>query len=173
MEDTNYPDLKFFTNSRSTKVLPAEKEQEVDMREIGLTISIPTGAIPKNSSVLIEVQPVAHGRIEMPKDCMSCSPFYNIAPCQMNENVTVKIEHSYHIESKEDSDDMVFLGVDPESSFDGIYKLKEIEDVKSTFMVDDKVGQISLQNLQSLQIGKKVTLSNSTNKGIFSVLYYC
>lgn len=92
----------------------------------------------------------------MPPKCVPHSPLYIVSPLQMQERAKITIEHSCNIESEEDRDSMVFLGVDPSQQAGDGYKLREVEDVVVEFRIGDRMGSIYLKEVQSLRIGRKL-----------------
>lgn len=134
------------------------------MKDIGLTISIPVGAVSE-SGLELSVRPVAYGNIEMPKDCVAHGPLYVIAPHQMQKEIKIVIEHSCNIESEDDCKNMVVLGLDSRQQSDNTYRLTEIEGAKTNFRIGEQKADITLKELQSLRIGRKLSSSDSPSKG--------
>ena len=135
----------------------------MDMSDIGLKLSIPPGAIPGDQSLPFSVRPAAGGNIDMPANCVPHSPLYLIPSLLMQERVKITIEHSCSIQSEEDRDRMVFLGVDTsQQQVGGGYKLKEVEDVEVEFEIGDQKGCIYLKEVQSLRIGRRTDSSPGT-----------
>lgn len=133
------------------------------MKEIGLSISLPAGSISEGDKQQLNVYPVLSRRIEMPENSVSHSPLYIMTPLEMQRDVKITIEHSCCIETEEDHDTMMFLGVESGTEQDGTFKLTEIPDAVSTFRIGDRKCDIVMRKLQSLRVGRKVPHSN---KGI-------
>ena len=160
--DDDHADLKFLGLSQEKELTASSEGSEVDMSDIGLKLSIPPGAIPGDQSLPFSVRPAAGGNIDMPANCVPHSPLYLIPPLLMQERVKIIIEHSCSIQSEEDRDRMVFLGVDTsQQQVGGGYKLKEVEDVEVEFEIGDQKGCIYLKEVQSLRIGRRMPPDSS------------
>ena len=160
----DYPNLVFFNQSEHKELTSSEIDQEIKMKDIGVTVSIPAGAIHENESVSLEVHPVAYGKVEMPENCVSHSPLYIIPTQKMHQEIKISIEHSCNIETEEDCKKMVFLGLDPQP--DGTtYRVKEIPNAKTNFKIGSREGEIYLKDMQPLRIGRRLSSSDSPNKG--------
>ncbi len=89
MEDAEYPQVKFFNQIESTQLKSCEEDVEVVMDDIGVTLSVPAGAIPESESFSLQVRPVAYGNIEMPADCVSHSPLFIVTPLHFQKEIKI------------------------------------------------------------------------------------
>ena len=148
----------------------SDVEQEIAMEDIGLKFIIPAGAVSENRPTELSVYPVACGNVTMPADCASHSPLYIIKPVQMEKEIKIRVEHNCNLESEEDCDNMVFLGVDSQPQPDGTYVLKQIKHAKIVFNKSVQFGEIILKELQPLKIGRKCTPNNKGMKNVCTYL---
>lgn len=140
------------------------------MNDIGVTISIPAGSVPEGTQLKINIHPVVCGDIEMPDNCIPHSPLYIMSPIQMQKEIDITIEHDCNIESEEDRDNMVFLGLESLPQSGSTCRLREINDAVSNFKIGDQKGKIFLKDLQSLRIGRRVS-PDLPNKGTSTLMY--
>ncbi len=148
---------KSLNQPQCKEVKLSDVEQVIDMGDIGLKFTIPAGAVSENRSAELSVHPVACRNVKMPADYASHSPLYIIKPFQMEEEIKIQVEHNCNLESKEDCDNMVLLGVDSQPQPDGTYVLKQIAGAKTAFISGVQFGEIVLKELQSFKIGRKCT----------------
>ena len=161
MEDDKFPQIKFFNQTQSKQLKPCKEDQEVVMDDVGVTLSVPVGAIPEGESFSLQVRPVAYGNIEMPVGCVSHSPLFILSPLHFHKQVKITVEHSCNIECDEDVENLLFLGLDSMEENNGKIscKLKKIEDVEVNFRPGDQKCEIFLKDLQSLRVGRQISAS--------------
>lgn len=149
--------MKFFNQTQSRELTDSDKDQEIVMEDIGMTLSIPAGAIPESESLPLQVRPVAYGNIEMPVGHVSHSPLFIITPLQLNKEVKITVEHNCDADSEEVIDSLEILGLDSKECSDAkvSYKLKQITDAKVIFKTGDQKCEVQMKNLQSFQVGRK------------------
>ena len=159
--DSEYPGVKFFTESIH-ETIPSKNEPTIlDRKDIGLKLSIPEGAIQdeEKDAALLDVQPCFKGPFTVPPGCQLTSPIYMVRKeCKFKKDVKMEIEHFANLESDEDCKEMVFVAANPSPSYHGahpVYNLQEIENSGhvSRFTPGGQVGVITFQELKPGPLG--------------------
>ena len=166
--DSEYPGVKFFTESVHETISSKNKCTVLDRRDIGLKLSIPEGAVQDEAkdAVQLDVQPCFDGPFTVPPGCQLTSPVYMVRKqCKFKKDIKMEIEHFADLKSSEDSEEMVFVAANPSPSYHGahpVYNLQEIEnsDHVSRFIPGEQVGVITFQELKPGPLG---TARKSTN----------
>ena len=154
-----YPGLNFFNQSEEREIKCLAEEQHLEMKDMGLSMTIPSEAIvPLESPVLLTVAPAVHGSIKIPEDCKPHSPMYMLSPCKLAKDAKVTVSHTCFIEDEEDSKNMVVLvPVNlAEAQTSGVYTLKEVH-VEKKFDKGSQKGEIKLRLLQPFRVAKRLT----------------
>ncbi len=175
-ESKTYPDLNFFGQIESIVIKYSDKEENIAIKDIGVSFTVPPEALSSNEEPLtFSVAPAVGGNIETPPDCHSHSPLYMISPCSLAKEVKVTVDHTCSIDSEEDCKNMVILVPADLATAQktGIYKLKEAQ-VEREFNVGSQIAAIKMKTLQPFRVAKKLhPLAQGKNQCKLLLLSWC
>ena len=134
------------------KKLVTSKGADIDLDDIGLSISIPEQPFGGSvDSVELLIHPCLSGPFILPDGYELASPVYVIEPSQqgvLQKPCTVRIQHYISLRNERDCDGMTFISANiaPQNRWFGPYHFKEIKGSKQTFKPRSQVGEIELQH---------------------------
>lgn len=163
---SSYPGIKF--HGALIKEHITFEGADIDLADIGLSISIPEQPLESNVDLLI--RPCLSGPFVPPDGYEFASPVYIIEPSRQGELVkpsTVQIQHFVKLQDENDSKKMVFLSSSSKPTDDGRYIFKAIEDSGTEFKPGGSFGKIKLRHFCGLATAMK---GMKEVKGVFSIL---
>ena len=156
--NSSFPGIFFSEDVRKDSLTSSAKN--IDLEDVGITLSIPEDALPSTDPLEVQILPCISGSWEVPENLELVSPAYIVEPSRevvFRKEVLVKIWHHANLESEEDCKDMVFLSASTTPEYrDGrpVYVFQEITGVKGSFRPREKLpaGEIALKHFCILGI---------------------
>lgn len=132
----------------------------MDWKDVGITVNVPRGAVPKEKLLDLTMHPCLSGPFQMPEGYKPASPVYLITTTlEFSREVKIAIDHFARLQSQDDCDGMAILSASctPDYSSSGrpLYTFTEIKGVKGTFKLGEQVGVVTLQHFCGLTVGRK------------------
>ena len=136
----------------------------------GVEITVPPNIIPQGLSMGIRVQPSLAPKdvFVLPEGIQSASPSYLISKegsTNLGGEVTLSMEHHVSVPTKEDADDLLFLGAGSSPRRSGslcVYEYKELVHGRSEFIPGDNKGRLTTAELSKKFL--KIGLNTRTRK---------
>ena len=123
--------------------------------EIGLTLNIPSKAVPAGKALHIMVWPSLKGPFHLPENYTLASPVYFIShDSTFQEDVELSIAHFAALSNEEDCRKMVFLTSKKDKNLEDQYHFVEAGE-PSDFIPNTFNGLIRLKEFYAIAVGQK------------------
>lgn len=148
-----------FSNLEPLKhVTITPRGKEIDLEdEIGMSLSIPSGAVTKD--VKIEIAAGFAGTWKIPEGMEPVSPAYiiNTKNAVFSKDIEVKLQHVANLETSKDCKNMVVVKASSTPTYDGgtsgpVYKFEELKGVKVEY--DQGNRNFAVMKIRSFSILK-------------------
>ncbi len=141
---------------------------EISWEAIGISFSIPPGAVPEDTPLLLTVQPCLTGPFHPPDKYQFTSPSYIVSPeFQFTKDIKMVVHHFINLSNDDDCARMTFLSAPSSPTYEGHqpqYRFKVLR--RGVFHKKEKFGTISLRHFCVITTGaegKPIRMFNQYN----------
>ena len=154
-----FPGILFSNGAK--RVTVTAKEQTIDLREVGILLTIPKDALSSADPPLeVLVQPCFSGPFQVPENLELVSPIYIVKPSKevvFRKEVMVKIWHHANLETEQDCEEMKFLSASTTPEYCGtrpVYVFREIKVARGSFRPGEELpaAEIALKHFCSMSV---------------------
>ena len=147
-----HPNVTFCDEPQERKFTSSGGQADFDN---GVEVTVPPNAVQSGSAIEIKVQPsfASKDTFVMPQDVQSASPSYlflSESASNLNQEITVAMEHHVQVSTREEADNLLFLEADssPKSSVSGCsYQFQEVKEGRSKFTPGENRGKLTTKHL--------------------------
>ena len=127
--------------------LLSSKQVTISPPNLGVTLSIPSDAVPRGEHVTVTIRPCLSGPFQYPEGYEPLSAVYHISTnTSLKKKGQLTLEHFGDLQTKKEADNMTFFSVKSPVMVDGkkVYQFGVVKGGK--FRVGENYGAISLEH---------------------------
>ena len=144
--DNKFPGVCFL--GKPLKYVVSSKQVTISPPDLGITLDIPSGAVPPGEYITVTIRPCLFGSFQYPEGYEPLSAVYHISTnTHLKKKGKLTLEHYGDVQTKQQADNMTFFSAKSSPvRVDGkeVYQFGMVKG--GEFQTGDKCGTISLQH---------------------------